>query len=297
MKNITHAVIPVAGFGTRMLPLSKSVPKELLPLGNRPAIHYVVAEAIAAGIKHIVLVSHAQKGAIENYFDINAELDHQLRAKGKDALADSLNWLPEDVTVSMIRQGKPLGLGHAVLAARPIIGANDFAVMLPDVVLDPYTTDMATDNLAFMIDKFANDGHSQILVETVADEDVHKYGIAQLHEASNDDSGSNSNKDVNTSFKVAGFVEKPNLAEAPSRLAVVGRYVFSNHIFDYLANTKASVGGEIQLTDAIDALISEYGVNVTTMRGDSYDAGDMRSYMQAFIYFAEQQLASSENSE
>lgn len=297
MKNITHAVIPVAGFGTRMLPLSKSVPKELLPLGNRPAIHYVVEEAIAAGIKHIVLVGHAQKSAIENYFDINAELDNQLRAKGKDQLADSLNWLPEDVTVSMIRQGKPLGLGHAVLAARPIIGVNDFAVMLPDVVLDPYTTDMSVDNLAFMIDKFANDGHSQILVETVADEDVHKYGIAQLHEASNDEGGSNSNKDVNTSFKVAGFVEKPSLAEAPSRLAVVGRYVFSNHIFDYLANTKASVGGEIQLTDAIDALISEYGVNVTTMRGDSYDAGDMRSYMQAFIYFAEQQLASSENSE
>ena len=294
MKNITHAVIPVAGFGTRMLPLSKSVPKELLPLGNRPAIHYVVAEAIAAGIKHIVLVGHAQKSAIENYFDINAELDTQLRHKGKDELADSLNWLPEDVTVSMIRQGKPLGLGHAVLAARPIIGANDFAVMLPDVVLDPYTTDMVADNLAFMIDKFANDGHSQILVETVADEDVHKYGIAQLHEASNDDGGSNSNENVNTSFKVAGFVEKPSLAEAPSRLAVVGRYVFSNHIFDYLANTKASVGGEIQLTDAIDALISEYGVNVTTMRGDSYDAGDMRSYMQAFIYFAQQQLAEDE---
>ena len=297
MKNITHAVIPVAGFGTRMLPLSKSVPKELLPLGNRPAIHYVVAEAIAAGIKHIVLVGHAQKSAIENYFDINAELDTQLRAKGKEALADSLNWLPEDVTVSMIRQGKPLGLGHAVLAARPIIGAHDFAVMLPDVVLDPYTTDMSVDNLTFMIERFANDGHSQILVETVADEDVHKYGIAQLYEASNGDSDRNSDKDVNSSFKVAGFVEKPSLAEAPSRLAVVGRYVFSNHIFDYLANTKASVGGEIQLTDAIDALISKYGVNVTTMRGDSYDAGDMRSYMQAFIYFAEQQLASSENSE
>lgn len=294
MKNITHAVIPVAGFGTRMLPLSKSVPKELLPLGNRPAIHYVVAEAIAAGIKHIVLVGHAQKGAIENYFDINAELDNQLRAKGKDQLADSLNWLPEDVTVSMIRQGKPLGLGHAVLAARPIIGANDFAVMLPDVVLDPYTTDMAADNLAFMLNSFANDGHSQILVEKVADEDVHKYGVAQLHEASNDDSDRNSDKDVNTSFKVAGFVEKPNLAEAPSRLAVVGRYVFSNQIFDYLANTKASVGGEIQLTDAIDALISEYGVNVTTMRGDSYDAGDMRSYLQAFMYFAQQQLVDEE---
>ncbi|MGP5075877.1 UTP--glucose-1-phosphate uridylyltransferase [Psychrobacter celer] len=291
MKNITHAVIPVAGFGTRMLPLSKSVPKELLPLGNRPAIHYVVAEAIAAGIKHIVLVGHAQKSAIENYFDINAELDTQLRHKGKDALADSLNWLPEDVTVSMIRQGKALGLGHAVLAARPIIGEHDFAVLLPDVVLDPYTTDMSVDNLAFMIDAFANDGHSQILVESVADEDVHKYGIAQLNQAFSDASDIHDNTSRNSSFKVAGFVEKPSLADAPSNLAVVGRYVFSNQIFDYLAQTTASVGGEIQLTDAIDALISESGVNVTTMCGDSYDAGDMRSYMQAFIYFAERQLA------
>ena len=290
MKKITHAVIPVAGFGTRMLPLSKSVPKELLPLGNRPAIHYVVEEAIAAGIKHIVLVGHAQKSAIENYFDINAELDNQLRHKGKDELADSLNWLPDDVTVSMIRQGKALGLGHAVLAARPIIGEHDFAVLLPDVVLDPFTGDMAADNLAFMIDAFAEDNHSQILVDKVADEDVHKYGIAKLNEAFSEDDKAN----INASFKVAGFVEKPNLADAPSKLAVVGRYVFSNHIFDYLANTKASVGGEIQLTDAIDALISEYGVNVTTMRGNSYDAGDMRSYMQAFIYFAQQQLANEE---
>ncbi|MBO1515981.1 UTP--glucose-1-phosphate uridylyltransferase [Psychrobacter halodurans] len=291
MKNITHAVIPVAGFGTRMLPLSKSVPKELLPLGNRPAIHYVVEEAIAAGIKHIVLVGHAQKSAIENYFDINAELDTQLRHKGKDELADSLNWLPEGVTVSMIRQGKALGLGHAVLAARPIIGEHDFAVLLPDVVLDPYTTDMSVDNLAFMIDAFANDGHSQILVESVADEDVHKYGIAQLSQAFSDASDIDDNTNSNSSVKVAGFVEKPSLADAPSNLAVVGRYVFSNQIFDYLAQTTASVGGEIQLTDAIDALISESGVNVTTMRGDSYDAGDMRSYMQAFVYFAERQLA------
>ncbi|WP_010200840.1 UTP--glucose-1-phosphate uridylyltransferase [Psychrobacter sp. PAMC 21119] len=290
MKKITHAVIPVAGFGTRMLPLSKSVPKELLPLGNRPAIHYVVEEAIAAGIKHIVLVGHAQKSAIENYFDVNAELDNQLRHKGKEALADSLNWLPDDVTVSMIRQGKALGLGHAVLAARPIIGEHDFAVLLPDVVLDPFTGDMAADNLAFMIDAFSKDNHSQILVDNVADEDVHKYGIAKLSDAIEIDEQS----DTNTSFKVAGFVEKPNLADAPSKLAVVGRYVFSNQIFDYLANTKASVGGEIQLTDAIDALISKYGVNVTTMRGDSYDAGDMRSYMQAFIYFAERQLAVDE---
>lgn len=285
--SITHAVIPVAGFGTRMLPLSKSVPKELLPLGNRPAIHYVVEEAIAAGIKHIVLVGHAQKSAIENYFDINAELDAQLRQKGKEVLADSLNWLPDDVSVSMIRQGKPLGLGHAVLAARPIIGDHDFAVLLPDVVLNPFTTDMNTDNLAFMLTEFANTAHSQILVSEVADSDIHKYGIAKLKNTADLEFN---RSDSNASFAVAGFVEKPSKEDAPSNLAVVGRYVFSNRIFDYLADTKPSVGGEIQLTDAIDALISTEGVNVTTMLGDSFDAGDMTSYMRAFIYFAEQQL-------
>ena len=290
MKRITHAVIPVAGFGTRMLPLSKSVPKELLPLGNRPAIHYVVEEAIAAGIKHIVLVGHAQKSAIENYFDMNVELDHQLRQKGKDKLADSLNWLPEDVTISMVRQGQALGLGHAVLTARPIIGEHDFAVLLPDVVIDPFKTDISRDNLAFMLSEFEQNGHSQILVEEVADEDVSKFGIAELSDAI----GYIKNKHVNASFKVAGFVEKPSLADAPSRLAVVGRYVFSNAIFDYLENTMPSVGGEIQLTDAIDALISKHGVNITTMLGDSYDAGDMQSYMQAFIYFAQQQLVINE---
>lgn len=284
---VTHAVIPVAGFGTRMLPLSKSVPKELLPLGNRPAIHYVIEEAIAAGIKHIVLVGHAQKSAIENYFDINAELDNQLRAKGKDELADSLNWLPEDVSVSMIRQGKPLGLGHAVLKARPIVGDNPFAVLLPDVVLNPFTTDMDKDNLAYMIQSFEQSKHSQILVSAVADEDVHKYGIAKLKET---DQLAQLSDDKNANFAVAGFVEKPQLADAPSNLAVVGRYVFTASIFDYLAETKPSVGGEIQLTDAIDALISTQGVDITTMLGESFDAGDMTSYMKAFIYFAEQQL-------
>lgn len=284
---VTHAVIPVAGFGTRMLPLSKSVPKELLPLGNRPAIHYVIEEAIAAGIKHIVLVGHAQKSAIENYFDVNAELDNQLRAKGKEELADSLNWLPEDVSVSMIRQGKPLGLGHAVLKARPIVGDNPFAVLLPDVVLNPFTTDMDKDNLAYMIQSFEQSNHSQILVSAVADEDVHKYGIAKLKEA---DQLEQLSDDKNANFAVAGFVEKPQLADAPSNLAVVGRYVFTASIFDYLAETKPSVGGEIQLTDAIDALISTQGVDITTMLGESFDAGDMTSYMKAFVYFAEQQL-------
>ena len=282
-KKITHAVIPVAGFGTRMLPLSKAVPKELLPLGNKPAIQYVVEEAIAAGLTNIVLVNHAQKTAIENYFDINSELDTQLRAKGKAALADSLNWLPAGVTVTSVRQGKPLGLGHAVLQARPIVGDEPFAVLLPDVILNPYNTDYTQQNLAYMLQQFAKQQHSQILVDPVKESDISKYGIAKLASTQ-----MVAKSEQNQSFAVMGFVEKPKAEDAPSNLAVVGRYVFNNAIFDYLANTQPSVGGEIQLTDAIDALISTQGVDVVSMVGNSFDAGDMNSYLQAVGYFATQ---------
>lgn len=279
---INHAIIPTAGFGTRMLPLSKAVPKELLPLGDKPAIHYVVMEAVRAGIKHIVLVNHAQKGAIDNYFDINAELDTQLRNKGKNELADSLNFLPDDVRVISVRQSRPLGLGHAVLQGRAVVGNNPFAVLLPDVVLDPFKTDFKTDNLAYMLDCFAKTSRSQILVDPVADDDVHKYGIARLA-----DKQTIAKSDANDSFDVKGFVEKPALVDAPSNLAVVGRYVFDPKIFDFLAETKPSVGGEIQLTDAIDALIGEQGMDVVTLKGESFDAGDMATYIKAFAYFAQ----------
>ena len=285
MQKITHAIIPTAGFGTRMLPLSKAVPKELLPLGNRPSIHYVIEEAVKAGIKNIILVNHAQKSAIENYFDINSELDTQLRSKGKNELADSLNFLPDDVVITSVRQGKPLGLGHAVLQGRAVVGDNPFAVLLPDVVLDPFDTNYSTQNLAFMLDEFAKTGRSQILVDPVATEDIDKYGIAKLENAQTLEKSSD-----NRSFAVTGFVEKPKPEVAPSNLAVVGRYVFDNAIFDYLAKTAPSVGGEIQLTDAIDALIGSQGVDVVTMTGGSFDAGDMSSYMRAFMYFAKRQL-------
>lgn len=281
-KKLTHAVIPVAGFGTRMLPLSKSVPKELLPLGNKPAIQYIIEEAITAGITHIVLVTHPQKQAIENYFDINVELDSQLRCKGKEQLADSLNVLPTGVTLSSIRQGTPLGLGHAVLSARPIIGNRPFVVLLPDVIINPFTTNYESDNLAHMIDKYLQNERSQILVDPVAEADIHKYGIAKLKSAQIIEKTA-----ANQTFAVTGFVEKPKAEVAPSNLAVVGRYVFNNAIFDYLETTKPSVGGEIQLTDAIDALIATQGVDVVSMVGNSFDAGDMASYMQAFCYFAD----------
>lgn len=277
-----YAIIPTAGFGTRMLPLSKAVPKELLPLGDKPAIHYVVMEAVRAGIKNIVLVNHAQKSAIDNYFDVNGELDTQLRNKGKNELADSLNFLPDDVRIISVRQSRPLGLGHAVLQGRAVVGNNPFAVLLPDVVLDPFKTDFKTDNLAYMLDCFAKTGRSQILVNPVADDDVHKYGIARLA-----DKQTIAKSDANDSFDVKGFVEKPALVDAPSNLAVVGRYVFDPKIFDFLAETKPSVGGEIQLTDAIDALIGEQGMDVVTLKGESFDAGDMATYIKAFGYFAQ----------
>ncbi|WP_026213019.1 UTP--glucose-1-phosphate uridylyltransferase [Faucicola boevrei] len=285
MMKVTHAIIPTAGFGTRMLPLSKAVPKELLPLGNRPSIHYVIDEAIKAGIKHIVLVNHAQKSAIENYFDINGELDIQLRNKGKNELADSLDFLPDDVKITSVRQGKPLGLGHAVLQAQSVVGDNPFAVLLPDVVLDPFLPSFGENNLTYMLDEFSKSGRSQILVDPVAENDIHKYGIARL-----DNKQTIEKNDKNQSFDVKGFVEKPSADVAPSNLAVVGRYVFDAKIFNYLAKTAPSVGGEIQLTDAIDALIGEQGMDVVTMVGDSFDAGDMTSYMQAFVYFASKQL-------
>lgn len=286
MKTPIHAIIPTAGFGTRMLPLSKAVPKELLPLGNKPAIQYVIEEAIAAGIKNIVLVNHAQKQAIENYFDINSELDTQLRSKGKNKLADSLDFLPKDVKIISVRQGKPLGLGHAVLQGRAVIGDNPFAVLLPDVVLDPFSGQYATKNLALMLEQYTKTKRSQILVDPVAVEDIDKYGIAELENQQNI-----VKSDINNTFAVKGFVEKPSPNVAPSNLAVVGRYVFDNAIFDYLEKTAPSVGGEIQLTDAIDALIGSQGVDVVTMTGNSFDAGDMQSYMKAFMYFANQQIS------
>lgn len=283
---IIHAVIPVAGFGTRMLPLSKAVPKELLPLADRPAIAYVLDEALACGITNIVLVNHAQKSAIEHYFDINAELDSQLRAKGKTALADNL--LPPCVNIMSVRQGRPLGLGHAVLQARAAIGDRPFAVLLPDVILDPFVTDYARDNLAFMLKNFAKTGRNQILLDAVAQSDIEKYGIARL------DSGQNARKQrlekslENRAFAVSGFVEKPPAALAPSNLAVVGRYVFTPQIFDYLATARPGVGGEIQLTDAVDSLIATQGLDGVSMVGASFDVGAMTSYVRAFGYFAQQ---------
>ncbi|MDY7025263.1 MAG: UTP--glucose-1-phosphate uridylyltransferase [Pseudomonadota bacterium] len=273
---IETAVIPVAGFGTRMLPISKSIPKELIPLLDKPVIQYVVEEAIAAGIKKIVFVNHAQKTSIENYFDTNAELEAQLEAKGKTALLEAINPFPVDIHFTSVRQAKGQGLGHAVLCAKPVVGSDDFAVLLPDVVINPFKSSLEADNLAAMVKLFNDTAASQILVEAVADKDVSKYGIADI----------DGELTAGASTSVKGFVEKPDLVDAPSNLAIVGRYVFDNQIFGLLEQVKPDKSGEIQLTDAIDALISQKPVEVHSMVGKSHDNGNKLTYVQTFIEFA-----------
>lgn len=276
MNKIKTAVIPVAGFGTRMLPISKSIPKELIPLLDKPVIHYVIEEAIAAGIEHIVFVNHAQKNSIENYFDTNAELEAQLEKKGKVALLEAINPFPANVKFSSVRQAKGQGLGHAVLCAKQIVGSNDFAVLLPDVVINHFVSDLEKDNLAEMVNLFNSTNASQILVEAVADDDVSKYGIADIE----------GELTQGKSKAVKGFVEKPDLADAPSNLAIVGRYVFDNQIFDLLEDVQPDKSGEVQLTDAIDALIAQKPVEVHSMVGKSHDNGNKVTYVQTFIEFA-----------
>ena len=279
-------IIPVAGLGTRMLPATKAIPKEMLTIADKPLIQYIVNECVAAGIKEIVLVTHSSKNAIENHFDTSFELETMLEKRVKRQLLEEVRSIvPKDVTLMHVRQGQAKGLGHAVLCGRAVVGNEPFAVVLPDVILADFSANQKTENLAAMIKLFNETKHSQIMVAPVPREDVSSYGVADC---------AGVEIPAGETAKIVKMVEKPSVEDAPSNLAVVGRYVFSAGIWDLLEKTPVGVGDEIQLTDAIDALISEYGVNVTTMRGDSYDAGDMRSYMQAFIYFAQQQLAADE---
>jgi UTP--glucose-1-phosphate uridylyltransferase len=270
-------VIPVAGLGTRMLPATKAIPKEMLPLVDKPLIQYIVNECIAAGIKEIVLVTHASKNAIENHFDKSFELESTLEKRVKrQLLAEVQAICPKDVTIMQVRQGEAKGLGHAVLCAYPCIGNNAFAVVLPDVVLDEYTANQKTENLAAMIGRYQATFASQIMVAPVADSEVNKYGIADCNGV-----------DIapGDSAKIKAMVEKPAVGEAPSNLAVVGRYVLSEKIWRLLAKTPAGAGDEIQLTDAIDMLIEQDTVEAFNMTGKSHDCGDKLGYMNAFVEY------------
>ncbi|MEM0514206.1 UTP--glucose-1-phosphate uridylyltransferase GalU [Pseudoalteromonas sp. YIC-827] len=274
------AVIPVAGLGTRMLPATKAIPKEMLPLVDKPLIQYIVSECVRAGIKEIVLVTHSSKNAIENHFDTSFELEATLEKRVKRQLLDEVRSIcPEDVTVMHVRQGEAKGLGHAIMCARPIVGDNPFAVILPDVILDEFSADQSSENLAAMIKRFKDTQTSQIMLEAVATQDVSKYGIADINGAQ---------IEPGESAVIKHMVEKPKVEEAPSNLAVVGRYVLSHNIWPLLKKTPIGAGGEIQLTDAIDMLIEQEPVEAFRMSGISHDCGDKLGYLKAFVRYAQQ---------
>ena len=277
-NKVQKAVIPVAGLGTRMLPASKAIPKEMLAIADKPIIQYVVNEIIAAGIKEIILVTHSSKNSIENHFDKSFELESILENRVKrQLLAEVQAICPKDVTIMQVRQGTALGLGHAISCARPLIGNQPFAVVLPDVVINNYDSDLSSQNLAEMIKLFDETKASQIMVDAVPEQDVHKYGIADI---------AGESLAPGESKTMKGMIEKPDNKTAPSNLAVVGRYVLSGEIWDLLEKTPIGAGGEIQLTDAIAMLMNWESVNAYLMSGSYHDCGDKLGYMKAFVEYS-----------
>ncbi len=276
--SVKTAVLPVAGLGTRFLPASKAIPKEMITVVDKPVIQYVVDEAVAAGIKQIVLVNHSAKRAIEDHFDVHYELETELERRGKEELLKVMrSILPADVRVISVRQGKALGLGHAVMCAREVVGDNPFAVMLPDVLVDDYYQVAQSEaDLAVMNQRFVDSGRAQIMVEQVPMERVSQYGVVAL----DGDAPAAGQSQVMT-----GVVEKPAQNQAPSDLAVVGRYVLPARIFELLETTKPGAGNEIQLTDAIASLMQEQQVEAYRMQGVTYDCGSKLGYLQATLAY------------
>lgn len=273
---INKAVLPVAGFGTRCLPASKAIPKEMITIVDRPVIQYVVEEAVAAGIRDIILVTHGSKGAIENHFDKHFELEASLEAKGKHELLEELRSIvPGNINIISLRQSEPLGLGHAVLCARPVVGDDhSFAVLLPDVLVD--AAGLQSNDLSGMLDAYERRGRAQVMVEEVPHERVYKYGIVDT---------AGKVPVPGASASLSGVVEKPPVEQAPSDLAVIGRYALPGRIFPLLAETPPGAGNEIQLTDAIETLRVREGVDAWRMRGKTYDCGHQLGYLEAILAY------------
>lgn len=270
---IKKAILPVAGLGTRFLPASKSIPKEMVTVVDRPAIEYVVKEAVAAGIEQIILVTHSSKASIENYFDRNFELETTLEQKKKiDLLKEITEILPPHVSVVSVRQPQPLGLGHAVLCAKSIIGNESFAVLLPDVLVKDSDT---KNDLSLMIERFNASNASQIMVEAVPDQLVDQYGIVDVAVT----------LEEGQSAVMQGIVEKPALGTAPSNLSVVGRYILPAKIMQLLEQTPKGAGNEIQLTDAIAMLQQTDMVEAYRMKGRTFDCGSKIGYLNAVLHY------------
>lgn len=276
-KKIRKAVIPVAGLGTRMLPATKAIPKELLPIFDRPIIEHVVKEAVAGGVDEIIFVTRSGKEAIENHFDANYELEHRLLKNGKETILETLkNIIPETINITSIRQPDALGLGHAVLCAKHLLIDEPFAVLLPDVlVLDnqQYSTDYSFTKL---VEAWNDTGIGQIMVERVDYNMVENYGIVDLHR-----------KEANlfSSIPIKSLVEKPLPKESPSNLAILGRYILPAKVFDLLESLEVGVGGEIQLTDALDNLLKIDGLNAMETDADVFDCGNKRGFACANLAF------------
>ncbi|MDV8153305.1 MAG: UTP--glucose-1-phosphate uridylyltransferase GalU [Pseudomonadota bacterium] len=270
---IKKAVLPVAGLGTRFLPASKSIPKEMVTVVDRPAIEYVVREAVEAGIEQIILVTHSSKASIENYFDRNFELETTLEQKKKFDLLDEITQIiPPHVSVVSVRQPQPLGLGHAVLCAKSIIGQDDFAVLLPDVLVKDSS---GQNDLSRMISRYEVSQAAQIMVEAVPDNLVDQYGIVDVKQSPAE----------GESIVMQGIVEKPAVGSAPSNLSVVGRYILPAKIMQLLENTPKGAGNEIQLTDAIAMLQSTDIVEAYRMQGQTFDCGSKLGYLKAVLHY------------
>ncbi|AWQ50361.1 sugar phosphate nucleotidyltransferase [Serratia marcescens] len=272
------AVIPVAGLGMHMLPATKAIPKEMLPIVDKPLIQYIVNECVSAGIKDIILVTHSSKNAIENHFDTSFELEAMLEARVKRQLLDEVkSIIPKGVTLMHIRQGQPKGLGHAVLCAKPLIGDEPFVVVLPDILLDEGKAAPQKDNLAHMIARFEQNGSSQVLVQTADENVLYDYSVVEC--------------EVDTlhpgeSARMTSIVEKPSRElQLNSNYSAVGRYVLSAEIWPILERTEPGAWGRIQLTDSIAELLQHKTVEAMELVGDSFNCGEKMGYLRAFVTY------------
>jgi len=270
-KRVRKAVFPAGGLGTRFLPATKVIPKEMLALVDKPIIQYGVEEAIASDIEHIIIITGRGKAAIEDHFDNSFELDATLESRGKHELLALSRSVSSLARISYVRQKDPLGLGHAVLCAKDLVGDEPFAVILPDDVIDAEVP-----CLKQMIDVFDEKGGSVIAAQTIDGPDISLYGVL----AGSQDPA---NKRI---FNCTGMVEKPKFADAPSNQAIIGRYVLTPRIFELLEQTAPGAGGEIQLTDGLKALLKEEKIYGYTFEGKRFDAGDKLGMLEATVEFA-----------
>ena len=273
LAKIKRAVIPVAGIGTRMLPATKAIPKELLPVYDRPIIEHVVREAIAGGVTEIIFVTRSGKEAIENHFDAHYELEHRLEKKGKETILGTVkNVVPEGIKISSVRQSDALGLGHAVLCAKHLLNSEPFAVLLPDVMVLDQESRGNNYSFAQLVKAWDETGAGQVMVERVNPELVESYGIADLGDVA---------LEPFKRVSLKGLVEKPSPDHAPSNLAVLGRYVLPSKVLEFLENTATGVGGEIQLTDALDELLKLEGLNALETDAEIHDCGNKQGFLGA----------------